>query len=44
MNAHNTFDQPDVVQPQPFDGARLTADGLALTLPKMSVEVALEVM
>jgi alpha-N-arabinofuranosidase len=43
MNAHNTFDQPDVVQPQPFDGARLTADGLALTLPKMSV-VALEVM
>lgn len=43
MNAHNTFEQPNVVQPQSFDGARLTADGLALTLPKMSV-VALEVL
>lgn len=43
MNAHNTFDQPDAVKPQPFHDVTLTADGLTLTLPKMSV-VALEVL
>ena len=42
MNAHNTFEQPNVVQPQPFNGARLSAEGLEITLPKMSV-VALSV-
>jgi alpha-N-arabinofuranosidase len=39
MNAHNTFDQPNVVMPQPFNGAQLTADGLDIRLPKMSVVV-----
>lgn len=39
MNAHNTFDQPNVVTPQPFNGAQLTADGLDVRLPKMSVVV-----
>lgn len=43
MNAHNTFEQPEVVTPQPFNGAMLTADGLDVRLPKMSV-VALEVV
>ncbi|MBI1299247.1 alpha-N-arabinofuranosidase [bacterium] len=42
MNAHNTFEQPNRVQPKPFSGATRTADGLTVTLPKMSV-VALEV-
>ncbi len=43
MNAHNTFAQPDAVKPQPFSGAKLTAEGLKIVMPKMSV-VALEVM
>jgi alpha-N-arabinofuranosidase len=42
MNAHNTFEQPNRVQPKSFSGATRTADGLTVTLPKMSV-VALEV-
>ena len=42
MNAHNTFDNPNHVQPGAFDGAKLTDDGLTLTMPKMSV-VVLEV-
>ena len=43
MNAHNTFDQPNAVQPATLDGVKITDDGLALTMPKMSV-VALEVI
>jgi alpha-N-arabinofuranosidase len=43
MNAHNTFEQPEAVKPQPYTGAQLTADGLELMLPKMSV-VALDLM
>lgn len=43
MNAHNTFDNPNEVQPKPFNGAKLNADGLEIVLPKMSV-VALEVI
>lgn len=39
MTAHNTFDHPDVVEPVPFDGARLTANGFAATLPAKSVVV-----
>jgi alpha-N-arabinofuranosidase len=41
MNAHNTFDRPDVVRPQAFSGARLAASGSTLTvdLPAMSVVV-----
>ena len=37
MNAHNTFDEPDVVRPLSFTGASLTADGLEADLPAMSV-------
>jgi len=42
MNAHNTFEKPDAVKTKDWNGARATADGLDLTLPKMSV-VVLEV-
>jgi alpha-N-arabinofuranosidase len=42
MNAHNTFEQPDAVKPVAFDGARVTPEGLEVTLPAKSV-VALEV-
>jgi len=42
MNAHNTFAQPNRVAPKAFTGASVNADGLAVTLPKMSV-VALTV-
>jgi alpha-N-arabinofuranosidase len=42
MDAHNTFDNPNAVQPTGFNGAKLTADGLEITMPKMSV-VVLEV-
>ncbi|MCB0130466.1 MAG: alpha-N-arabinofuranosidase, partial [Caldilineaceae bacterium] len=41
MNTHNTFENPDIVKPQPFTGATLTADGLQLQVPRMAV-VALE--
>jgi alpha-L-arabinofuranosidase len=39
MNAHNTFAQPALVQPQAFSGAKLAAGGLSVTLPPMSVAV-----
>jgi len=42
MNSHNTFEAPNAVQPAVFSGARLSGDGLEITMPKMSV-VALEV-
>lgn len=42
MNAHNTFDQPNAVAPKAFDQAKLNADGLEITVPKMSV-VAVQV-
>jgi alpha-N-arabinofuranosidase len=41
MNAHNTFEQPNMVVPIPFDGARLDNEQLTITVPPMSV-VALE--
>jgi alpha-L-arabinofuranosidase len=41
MNAHNTFDAPDAVQPAPFAGAKLADGILVAELPPMSV-VALE--
>jgi alpha-N-arabinofuranosidase len=41
MNAHNTFEQPNVVRPAAFDGARLTGETLTVRLPPKSV-VALE--
>jgi len=38
INSYNTFAAPDVVKPQSFDGAKLTADGkLTITLPAKSV-------
>ncbi|MBN2472794.1 MAG: alpha-N-arabinofuranosidase, partial [Anaerolineae bacterium] len=37
MTAHNTFDQPDAIRPQPFEGARLVDGGLEIALPAMSV-------
>ena len=42
MDAHNTFERPDVVKPVDFADARISADGVEVTMPKMSV-VALEV-
>ena len=39
MQAHNTFERPDAVQPAPFTGARLTADGVQIVLPPMSIVV-----
>ena len=42
MNAHNTFDAPNAVQPAAFSGAQLSGEGLEITMPRMSV-VALEV-
>lgn len=40
MNAHNTFEQPDVLRPQPFDGyANVSREGLDVSLPPMSVAV-----
>ena len=39
INSINTFAAPATVQPQPFTGASLTADGLAVTLPAKSVVV-----
>ncbi len=40
--AHNTFEQPTRVTPQPFNGVKPSADGLEIVMPKMSV-VAVEV-
>ena len=37
MNAHNTFDQPEQVQPQVFSGANLHANRLDLQLPAKSI-------
>jgi alpha-N-arabinofuranosidase len=37
LNSHNTFDQPDLVQPVDFDGAVLTRNGLDVEMPPRSV-------
>ncbi|HEY8743772.1 MAG TPA: alpha-N-arabinofuranosidase [Chloroflexota bacterium] len=37
MQAHNTFDAPQAIQPVSFDGARIGDGGLTITLPPMSV-------
>jgi len=42
MNAHNTFEAPNAVQPVAFSSARLSGDEIEITMTKMSV-VALEV-
>jgi alpha-N-arabinofuranosidase len=37
LNAHNTFDNPDVVKTEDFKGARLAKNTLTVTLPVKSV-------
>jgi alpha-N-arabinofuranosidase len=37
MNAHNTFDHPDAVQPAAFTGFKKTAKGFSATLPPKSL-------
>jgi alpha-N-arabinofuranosidase len=39
MDAHNTFENPDAIQPVAFDGAKLAGNKLSLTLPAKSVVV-----
>ncbi len=39
MDAHNSFDAPDTVTPQPFTGAQVTGGNLTLTVPAKSVLV-----
>ncbi len=39
MDAHNSFDAPDTVVPQPFTGAQVTGGSLTLTVPAKSVLV-----
>jgi alpha-N-arabinofuranosidase len=39
MNAHNTFDQPNAVEPVAFDGFTLGDSGLTVNLPAKSVVV-----
>ncbi|MMZ71785.1 Intracellular exo-alpha-L-arabinofuranosidase 2 [compost metagenome] len=37
IDAHNTFDQPDAVKPQPFESFQLDGGKLTVNLPAMSV-------
>jgi alpha-N-arabinofuranosidase len=37
IDAHNTFDEPEVVQPADFNGASLTDDTLTIHMPAKSV-------
>jgi len=39
MDAHNSFQQPEVIRPAPFTGARLEGARLEVTLPPKSVVV-----
>jgi alpha-N-arabinofuranosidase len=39
ITAHNTFDQPNAVQPTEFKGFKKTDNGVELTLPAKSVVV-----
>jgi alpha-L-arabinofuranosidase len=39
INSHNTFDAPHVVEPKPFDGAKLDGLALRVALPARSVVV-----
>ncbi len=43
MTDHNTFDQPDRVRPVEYEGAMIGDEGMAISLPAMSV-VALELV
>ncbi len=37
MDAFNTFENPDTVKAEPFDGVSITDEGISLTLPECSV-------
>ena len=39
LNAHNTFERPNTVQPAPFTGARLSGNNLRIELPSRAVVV-----
>jgi len=39
MNSHNTFDEPDLVKPTAFTGARLEGDRLSIQLPAKALVV-----
>lgn len=39
LQAHNTFDHPDMVHPEGFTGAKLDGDHITLTMPPFSVIV-----
>jgi alpha-N-arabinofuranosidase len=39
MSAHNTFESPDAIQPQPFNGASVSGSTLTVQLPAKSVVV-----
>ncbi|KAI7254756.1 hypothetical protein KC345_g11228 [Hortaea werneckii] len=39
IDAHNTFEQPEAVVPQPFNAFKLEGDTLTVELPPMSVTV-----
>jgi alpha-N-arabinofuranosidase len=39
INSYNSFDEPDVVRPAPFAGARVADGRLTVTLPPRSVVV-----
>jgi alpha-N-arabinofuranosidase len=39
LNAHNTFEQPEVVKPATFDGAKIDGETLTVDLPTKSVVV-----
>ncbi len=39
MNAHNTFDAPNVLAPAPFDGITIAEDAMMILLPAKSVLV-----
>lgn len=39
MNAHNTFDEPDNVKPETFNGVSINNNVLSVSLPPMSVAV-----
>jgi len=39
MNAHNTFEKPENVKPEAFDGASIKDGNLRVSMPPMSVVV-----
>jgi alpha-N-arabinofuranosidase len=39
VSAHNTFDEPNQVKPESFDGADIDGDTLTVKLPARSVVV-----